>query len=65
MSRRQIQRDASVVRRERYRELETEGEAQAALWQAIEILQKQGIDVGEKARAVIAKRNAVKESVPK
>lgn len=65
MSKRYMNRDSSQERRKKYKELEVEGEAQAALWQALETLANQGINVGPKADAVLAKRSKIKSEAPK
>ena len=65
MSKRKINRDPALERKTQYKELENAGEAQAALWQALEMLSNQGINIGPKADVVINKRALIKSQVPK
>lgn len=65
MSKRTILRDPQVERRHQYNKLEISGEAQAALWEALELLHTRGLDIGPKARKVLKKRSDVKKRTPK
>lgn len=65
MSHRVLTRDAGESRRQAYRELETSGKAQEALWEALETLASQGIDLGPKAAEVLSERAQIKRSMPK
>lgn len=65
MSKRFIQRDVSEARRTEYQKLETVGESQKAIWDALEVLHEQGVDIGALAQAVLVKRGAIKQRVPK
>ncbi len=65
MSKRKISRDPTLERRTQYMELEDSGESQAALWQALEALASQGMDLGPKVGAILGKRSLIKGSVPK
>ena len=65
MSKRVIERDVDESRRTEYTKLENAGEAQKAIWEALSVLNEQGFDIGTLAQAVLAKRGAIKEKVPR
>jgi hypothetical protein len=65
MSKRFIARDVDESRRTEYRELENIGESQQAIWDALFVLSEQGFDIGTLAKAVLIKREAIKEKVPR
>ena len=56
--------DYSQARKEIYVHMDP-GEVQEALWEAFERLEGQGIDLGPKAEAILAKRKRIKEKIPK
>ena len=65
MSKRFIERDVDKSRRTEYTKLEKAGEAQKAIWDALSALNEQGFDIGALAQAVLTKRSAIKEKVPR
>ena len=65
MSHRTITTDPTISRRKAYEKLEEEGSAQKALWEALETMKNNGIDIGEKADAMLTQRNQIKTSRPK
>lgn len=65
MTKRHIEKNPSTTRRIEYRKLEETGEAQAALWQALELLTDQGISLGDKAAVILDKRQKIKGRIPK
>ena len=65
MSHRKLPTDPIAERRIQYAKLEQSGEAQAALWEALEKLASQGTDLGPKSAVVLEKRAAIKARVPK
>jgi hypothetical protein len=65
MSKRSIFRNVTDSRRKAYSALETSGESQQALWQALQALTEQGIDLGPKAAIIIEKRANIKKRAPK
>ena len=64
MSSRKIKRIPLEERRKEYVKLEN-GEAQEALWEALDALRAQGIFIGGKAQAVLNKRAAIKTKFSK
>ena len=65
MSRRTINFDPAEARRDEYVKLEDTGEMQAALWDALEHLKNQGVDIGVPAQAMLGKRQKIKDKFPK
>ena len=65
MSKRTIIRDPSEARENCYKKLESTGEAQEALWEALGSLSKQGFKLGIKAEAILVKRAQIKRNCPK
>ena len=65
MSSRAITRDPVEGRRTAYEKLESSGEAQKALWDALSRLEAEGVAIGTKASNVLAKRQKIKASHPK
>tara|TARA_Y100001954_G_C15776717_1_gene587414 strand:+ start:1516 stop:1713 length:198 start_codon:yes stop_codon:yes gene_type:complete len=65
MSHRTITTDPTISRRKAYERLEKEGSAQQALWEALATMKNNGIDIGEKADAMLTQRNQIKTSRPK
>tara|TARA_B110000285_G_scaffold218733_1_gene268518 strand:- start:586 stop:780 length:195 start_codon:yes stop_codon:yes gene_type:complete len=63
MSKRNIYVDPSEARKDGYKKLDLE--ASAAIWEALEILSKSGIDIGPKATNILAKRAEIKAKAPK
>jgi len=60
MSHRVIERDPVQARRKAYEDLESTGESQEALWEAIQVIADSGMSLGPKASAVLAKRGSIK-----
>ena len=54
-----------LERKLEYQKLETSGEAQAALWEALNILWADGVDLGPKASKILDKRSDIKKRIPK
>ena len=65
MSKRTLYKDPTLQRKTQYRALETSGEAQAALWEALSTMAENGFVFGPKATAILAKRAAIKQGCPK
>ena len=65
MSHRPITTDPTISRRKAYEKLEEEGSAQKALWEALATLKANGIDIGEKADAMLTQRTQIKTARPK
>lgn len=65
MSHRTIKVDPLRERQKGYAGLESSGEAQRALWKAVEYLKENGIDIGPDAEAVLAQRDVIKKNAPK
>ena len=65
MSKRTITRDPVIERQKAYRQLVQSKEGQEALWDALELLSTNGIDIGSKACKVLEKRSEIKRSIPK
>ena len=63
MTKRRLIRDPDVLRKQLYRKMEPE--ALSAIWEALEILSKSGIDIGPKATNILAKRAEIKAKAPK
>jgi hypothetical protein len=64
MSRRKIKRDTSEVRKLAYKSID-DNEVQEAMWEAMQLIKEQGIDVGEKANAVLKQRAEIKARLKK
>tara|TARA_B100000959_G_C14799269_1_gene549000 strand:+ start:206 stop:403 length:198 start_codon:yes stop_codon:yes gene_type:complete len=65
MSHRSLSLDPDVSRRKAYEALEKTGESQEGLWEALEAIQATGIDLGEKATAILLERQKIKQARPK
>lgn len=65
MSHRDLTADPDVSRRKAYQELEKTGKSQEGLWEALEAIQATGIDLGEKATAILSERQKIKQARPK
>jgi len=63
MSKRTLIRDPDAVRKQLYRKMEPE--ASSAIWEALELLSKSGIDIGPKACKILDKRLDIKKRIPK
>jgi hypothetical protein len=64
MSHRDLKRDANEERAAAFDNI-GHNQTQEAMWEAIEIIKSQGVDVGEKADLVLKKRAEVKRAVKK
>jgi cytochrome c556 len=53
------------ARKKMYEILEEKGEAQEAIWEALQILKATGLNIGSKADAVLANRDQIKLNIPK
>ena len=62
MSKRFIQVDPTEARKRQYRSMEDT--AMSAIWEALEKLADQGIDIGPKAAAIIATRKLIRAKAP-
>lgn len=65
MTKRTIIRDPIKERKKAYTELENSGEAQKALWDALELLTANGVDIGPKACKLLDIRSDIKKRIPK
>ena len=65
MSKRVITKDPIVERQKAYKELTRSNEAQKAIWEALELLNTRGIDIGLNARKILEKRSDIKKRIPK
>ena len=65
MSHRSLSLDPDVSRRKAYEALEKTGESQEGLWEALAAIQATGIDLGEKATAILLERQKIKQARPK
>ena len=63
MSKRTLIRDPDNARKAQYRTFDNN--ALSALWEVVELLSNDGIDIGPKATEILAERQAVKERCPK
>lgn len=63
MSKRTITRDPKNARQTAYKDLEPE--ALSAIWEALELLSSNGIDIGPKALGILQKRAEIKAKAPK
>lgn len=57
--------DTLEVRKELYIQQINRDVREEALWEALDHLETQGLDLGPKATEVLAKRRRIKEKVPK
>ena len=57
--------DSLEVRKELYIQQINRDTREEALWEALDRLEAQGLDLGPKATEVLAKRRRIKEKVPK
>lgn len=57
--------DTTQVRKELYIQQIDRDVREEALWEALDRLEAQGLDLGPKATEVLAKRRRIKEKVPK
>lgn len=64
MSKRSIRLEPTKVRAMEYDRIPRE-EVLEAIWEALDCLRGQGIDVGPKATAMLDIRNTIKEKLPK
>lgn len=62
MGKRTIYVDPNNARREQYRKFDND--ALSALWEVVELLSDNGIDIGPKATEVLVKRQKIKENCP-
>jgi len=53
--------DVSAARKSEYEKMEVSGESQQAIWDVIQTLQDNGIDIGEKAATILTLRNQIKQ----
>lgn len=53
--------DVSASRKSEYEKMEVSGESQQAIWDVIQTLQDNGIDIGEKAATILTLRNQIKQ----
>lgn len=63
MSKRTIIRDPSVARKDAYKKIDSDG--LAALWEAIQTLSDNGIEIGPKCTKMLAIRSEIKAKAPK
>ena len=63
MGKRNIYVDPDNARKAQY--LTFDNDALSALWEVVEFLSNNGIDIGPKATEMLAKRQAIKERCPK
>tara|TARA_R110000803_G_scaffold60722_2_gene120169 strand:- start:42 stop:236 length:195 start_codon:yes stop_codon:yes gene_type:complete len=64
MSKRTLIQDAGESRKAAYEAI-TEAESQEGIWEALAALSADGLSLGVKAEAVLAKRQAIKTARPK
>ena len=64
MSKRTLVQDAGESRKVEYEAI-SQAESQEALWEALDSLSAEGLSLGVKAEAVLAKRQAIKIARPK
>ena len=63
MAKRTVQMDPDQARKKSYSVVDTA--ALSALWEVVESLSNNGIDIGPKATEMLAERQAIKERCPK
>ena len=64
MSRRKLELDPIIMRKDAYKRLDN-AECQEALWEALAYLSEQGLDVGPKAVKMLQKRHKIKQGIAK
>jgi hypothetical protein len=64
MSQRNLNLSFTKHRADAYRDL-AQNEVNEALWEALQILKTNGLDIGLKADAVLANRDQIKLNIPK
>ena len=64
MSRRKMNFDLDQLRSEEYKNIDADL-AQEAVWEAMERLNDQNIDIGPKAARVLERRQKIKQKIPK
>jgi len=64
MSKRTLVQDAGESRKLAYEAI-TEAESQEGIWEALAALSADGVELGIKADAILAKRQAIKAARPK
>ena len=64
MSKRTLIKDAGESRKLAYEAI-TESESQEGIWEALAALSADGVELGIKADAILAKRQAIKAARPK
>lgn len=64
MPRRDLDFDMDDLRRTAYKDL-NDDTAEEAIWEAFESLSEQGVNIGPKARAILNKRQKIKQKLPK
>lgn len=64
MSYRDLRKPVDDLRRKAYEDLD-QAEVQEAIWEALDRLERGGIDIGLKAEDVLAQRRMIKKRLPK
>lgn len=64
MSSRELQLDPGTLRRKAYQEL-PEDKVLEAIWEALDTLAADGVSLGAKADEMLAKRQEIKDKIPK
>ncbi len=65
MSKRHLVQDVDKARKRAYSDVENSGESLQALWELVAVLKEQGIEIGPRSEAILAKRAEIKRRAPR